>query len=379
MLASVGIFQNAIHLGGRLRVLISITEVLNEMNVEPEWVAFKIDVDGEEIKQKYRRNVSFSHSEISFPKLPYELEILAMNRFIKAMRKRYDLVISSNNSLALLGALGEGSIFYIHFPRKARLESGLSSVHFPEGRPISPFTLDGFSRLISKPLYEISSPPERAVILTNSKYTKECTLRSYPTLREASVEVVYPPVNSEDFIPSRKKKDTVVTLGRFEETKRQLEQLQIARMTPELEFRICGFIFSKRYFRKCQAFIEEEKIENAKLIPNISFNKAKELLSTSKFFLHNVRNEPFGISTVEAIHSGCVPVVHNSGGQKEIVNLKSLRFERAEQAAKILERLKSETSGNLEVIRQNLRSHAEIFSEASFKKAIRRKIEGLLA
>lgn len=379
METSVAIFQNAIHFGGRLRVLISFTEVLNDMGIRPDWVAFKIDLNRDGIKRKYRKDIIFSRFEIPFVKLPYELEILALNHFMVTMKDKYDLVISSNNSLALLETLDKNSIFYMHFPRKARLESELASIHFPEGPPSNPMTIDGLFRLVTKPFYKISKPPRSTTILANSEYTKECTLKSYPTLRRDQVEVIYPPVSLLDFAPSDRKGDLVATLGRFEETKRQLEQLQIARMTPELEFRIGGFVFSSKYYEKCKSFMKKEGIDNAKLLPNLSFDEAMKILVDSKFFLHNVRNEPFGISSVEAIMSGCIPVVHDSGGQREIVNFDSLRFESAHQASRILKELADEPQKSLGTMREKLQSHAEAFSETSFKKAVRRKIEGLLS
>ena len=47
--------------------------------------------------------------------------------------------------------------------------------------------------------------------------------------------------------------------------------------------------------------------------------KKIELLKKAKIYLHTMVGEHFGISIVEAMALGCLPIVHNSGGVKEFV------------------------------------------------------------
>jgi glycosyltransferase involved in cell wall biosynthesis len=47
--------------------------------------------------------------------------------------------------------------------------------------------------------------------------------------------------------------------------------------------------------------------------------KLRDVLARAKIYVHCARNEHFGISIVEAMAAGCVPVVHDSGGPREIV------------------------------------------------------------
>jgi glycogen synthase len=58
----------------------------------------------------------------------------------------------------------------------------------------------------------------------------------------------------------------------------------------------------------------------------------------AKVFIHPNINEPFGISTAESILNGCLPLVHNSGGQKEIVPFTELRFNTFDEIAGMLEK-----------------------------------------
>ena len=50
-------------------------------------------------------------------------------------------------------------------------------------------------------------------------------------------------------------------------------------------------------------------------------------------------NEPFGIVTVQAISAGIIPIVHNSGGQKEVVPIKELRYNKLKEIKNILNHL----------------------------------------
>jgi glycosyltransferase involved in cell wall biosynthesis len=56
------------------------------------------------------------------------------------------------------------------------------------------------------------------------------------------------------------------------------------------------------------------------------------MLSLAKVYLHTMVGEHFGISIVEAMASGCIPISHNSGGMVEFVPAPN-RYETIEEAA----------------------------------------------
>ena len=76
-----------------------------------------------------------------------------------------------------------------------------------------------------------------------------------------------------------------------------------------------------------QKVIDSLWLTNVHLVPDASEEERDKLLSSSTFFLHSLRSEPFGITTVQGIAAGCIPIVHNSGGQIEIVEDELLRYE----------------------------------------------------
>ena len=104
--------------------------------------------------------------------------------------------------------------------------------------------------------------------------------------------------------------------------------------------------------------VAAEQINNVLLYPNASKGKVQELLEASKYFLHFLEDEPFGITTVQAICFGCIPIVHNSGGQKEIVPYKELRFTDFNQIPEIINKIENMPETEINKIRKNLQKNA---------------------
>ena len=78
--------------------------------------------------------------------------------------------------------------------------------------------------------------------------------------------------------------------------------------------------------------------------------------------------EDFGLTTCEAIAGGCIPCVIDSGGQKESVPLKDLRFHNIEEAVKIIVKADKMPREELGILRSKLFTHIQQFDESNFKK-----------
>ncbi|HEX2615850.1 MAG TPA: glycosyltransferase, partial [Nitrososphaera sp.] len=52
---------------------------------------------------------------------------------------------------------------------------------------------------------------------------------------------------------------------------------------------------------------------------NVSFNRLLDLMRRARAYLHPMPGEPFGISTVEAMSAGIIPVAPDIGGHTEFV------------------------------------------------------------
>ena len=154
-------------------------------------------------------------------------------------------------------------------------------------------------------------------------------------------EVLYPPVNTKAFTPGQEKKNWITHIGRFFVTGHSKKQLELIRVFKDLvdkklidntwELHFIGSIHEGKnhqdYFENCVSEAGDYPIHFHIGIP---FNKLKEILEQSKIYWHAtgldqdpnkqpILMEHFGITTVEAMAAGCVPIVINRGGQPEII------------------------------------------------------------
>jgi len=87
-------------------------------------------------------------------------------------------------------------------------------------------------------------------------------------------------------------------------------------------------------------------------------------------------NEHFGMTTGEAIDSGAIPFVHDSGGQREIVVDERLRLRDGEFFAKF-EVLSAASDETLSTIRWALNPHVRRFSREVFVTKVFPFINGM--
>ncbi len=355
----VAILKNRVYKGGVSQVLASMIKVLNQNGITPDILTFRSAITPEVISKNYGEEIKFNVKKIFFDiKVPYEWNFILFNFISRFYCRDYDLLINSNNT-SFLAPIKIPTITYIHFPRKNRVVSKLKNLHLPEEGNKNIFDIKTDPFLIADTAYRMNNRfSKNQKLICNSEFTKNNVLKEY-SIRKDKLEILYPPVKlttkTSEF-KKQKSKNTVITLGRFSEDKRQLEQIEIARELPEFTFYITGFKGDSDYYQLCENKIKNENIVNVKLLADANFEEITELMKTSEYFLHNVRNEPFGISTVQALSYGCIPMVHDSGGSAEIVKQKIFLFENKEDAIRKLKHLYSEpqitTDFNLEEYNQ---------------------------
>jgi len=170
--------------------------------------------------------------------------------------------------------------------------------------------------------------------LANSKYTKDNIIKRWKQTPER-IHVVYPPIMTSQFIPSDNKEKNIIHVSRItppvpeaDKGHRQMIQAFKEMVDAGLKdwtFHIIGQVQDQIYFGELYRIAHGYPI---KFHVDIPFEKLKELYSKSMIYWHMTgismpdqvgAQEHFGMTTVEAMASGCVPVVLNTGGQPEIV------------------------------------------------------------
>lgn len=165
------------------------------------------------------------------------------------------------------------------------------------------------------------------LIIYNSLFTQENASRYWPI----KSLVVYPPVDTDRIKPLEKKK-YILSVGRFTPVKKQSELIKIFKMLAKNPV-AKGWVLNLAGSASLgdEDYVNELKNQTrdlpVKFYPNIEHDKLIKLYGESGIYWHAagfgeedpVKMEHFGISTVEAMAGGCVPVVIGKGGQEEIV------------------------------------------------------------
>ena len=171
-------------------------------------------------------------------------------------------------------------------------------------------------------------------MVTNSNFTKKWLEEWYGR----NAEVLYPPIETNRFTPLPKQ-NFILSVGRFfvaDHSKKQFEMIKTFKNLSQnglrdWELHLVGSvednIQDREYLEKCR---EEAHGYPIHFHVNVSLSKLMELYGCSKIFwcmtgfgedanAHPEKMEHFGLSTVEAMSAGCVPVVIYRGGQPEIM------------------------------------------------------------
>ena len=213
-----------------------------------------------------------------------------------------------------------------------------------------------------RPIYDYQ-PGSDFVI--NSHYTA----RLFKEAHGVDLSVVHPPIDlaGRSFDPSDLgRRDSLVFFSRIVAYKRPEMVMELAARHTQLRCVIMGGVQPHRrpYFDdlKSRAAASGLRVE---FLDNPTDRRVREELARARFYVFPAVNEHFGMTTPEAIASGAIPFVHDSGGQPEIVNDDRLRFTDGEFHEKFA-RLVSMPEGEMQSVRERLVAHMQDFSEEAF-------------
>ncbi len=167
-------------------------------------------------------------------------------------------------------------------------------------------------------------------IICNSKFTKKYIDEEFGV----NSDILYPPVDINKFKPT-KKENIILSVGRFEKTKKQDVLLEAFKKF--LEKGINGWKLvliggspedgdGNQYLTSLR---KKSKGLEVDIKVNLNFSRLQEYYGKAKFYWHAKgyqveedrpeEMEHFGITPVEAMSAGCVPLVVDKGGLREIV------------------------------------------------------------
>lgn len=220
------------------------------------------------------------------------------------------------------------------------------------------------------------------LIIYNSEFTKEHAEKNW----SIPSYVIYPPVdvNRIKVLP---KKKYIISVGRFfgylKNKKHELliktfKRLYEKNNLKDWSLHIVGGMSDgdKLYFEQLKKLAGKLPV---KFYPNLEYDKLMNLYGESKIYWHAqgfmeddpTKMEHFGITTVEAMAGGCVPVVIGAGGQKEIIeDGKSGFLWNSLDGLESLTLKLAEDQNLWKKLSQGARRRSEIFSKERFVKEI---------
>ena len=288
------------------------------------------------------------------------LAALLRMRRLKALAKDADLCISTANVMDfgksahhfvyLLSQFG-GAAFYDYLMGRGK---GLGP------RRILRRVQTALYENVMKPLFGvrplakiITDPHER--IYPTSRYV-EGILRGY--FGPFNSTVFYPPTVFE-FGDTSVPRDPLLAIyvGRIFPPKRITELVAIVDKARELtgkdlKLRIAGVLAPIPYTDLLKKLASERPW--MELVGPVYGKDKERFMLSATYALHAERDEAFGIAIAEYVKAGCIPIVPDEGGPKEIVDDKALEFRTVDEAANTLARLVEDAA-----FREERRKHCQ--------------------
>lgn len=351
----IGIFDPYLDsLSGGEKYILSVVSCLA---LEHEVSIFWDKEKESEIKQIARKKLGIDLSSVKFYPSIFAKNISSISRFIES-RKFDAIVYLSDGSIPFIGTR-----LYIHF-------------QFPIE------WVDEKSLKTKIKLFFVKK------IFCNSYFTKSFIDKKL----NVKSDILYPPVNLH-IVKNIKKENVILHVGRFDvdshevNYKKQDVMIDIFKKMRDAGLKDWKFVLiigvRNRDENKLSKLKQTAKGYPIEIMDDPSNKILWENYSRAKIYWHatgfgeNLQKHPekaehFGISTVEAMGAGCVPVVFNAGGQIEIVEndksgyLWNTLDDFAKKTENLIkdEKLWKEMSGN--AIRRS-----EVFNENRFCKALK--------
>jgi glycosyltransferase involved in cell wall biosynthesis len=250
------------------------------------------------------------------------------------LKKKYDLIINTHGDM---------------FPFSQKdfsKDNAITYCHFPLAKYLIDVENEEYARLIygqrfsdiveyKKHLHSARNAYidtiRNSTVLTNSEYSSRAIYKTFTI----DSSVLSPPVDVDLFRKAvlfssmNKRDDTILVISRFHPSKKIENAIRLAELLKHegigRSMKIVGNLSPNMigYYSYLRQMVQDQDLSDyVTFYVNVSFNKLLSLMSESKVYFHPLPGEPFGISTVEAMSAGLIPVVPDLGGHTEFVPLR---------------------------------------------------------
>jgi len=165
-----------------------------------------------------------------------------------------------------------------------------------------------------------------STVLTNSEFSRKAIFKTFAV----DSTVLPPPVDVDIFrnrcLGSNIRDDSILVVSRFHPSKKIENAIHLAKLLRKNEVGICMNIVGNMppdgigYFNYLNDLVRHYGLEDFIRFENsVRFDRLLDLMCRSKVYVHPLPGEPFGMSTVEGMSAGMIPVVPDIGGHTEFV------------------------------------------------------------
>jgi alpha-1,2-mannosyltransferase len=367
-------------LGGETTVAIETIESLYELGYEVELVTVQ-PPDLDSISRAYGKRMRIGRVKSL---LPFKLNYFGIYQRLLTMLSSLDLkdsdVVINTHGDALPYSISGATpyLLYLHFP--TFLMSSTTPRYASNKYRKSLFWRAYFKpySLITRSL-AMRAMTSSSLILTNSEFSRKAIREAFADVH-LHPYVLYPPVDTERFShaysqPINAREAKVLVVARFSPEKQIENAITVAHLLRgSTKFHIVGSLTpaNRPYFKMLQDMIETYGLtQTVTLTPNASNEELIDAMSSSMMYFHTMIGEHFGVSIVEAMAAGLVPIVPAYGGCSEIVP-SGYQYRTLEEAAQHIAK-------NAKIVddekRMQMHDIARQFSPENFKKAMKQYIE----
>jgi len=307
------------------------------------------------------------------------LEMALLERWVQALtrrRGRFDLYVSTCNEWQFPG--DAPALWYIHYPRY-HPERGVGELRWFHRFPGVLWMYRSLCRTLAG-----HGHPRMAslTVLANSKWTAQ-------RFREAhgfDAEVVHPPTPGEVSGGERwqDRANRFVMVGRLSPEKRIPEVVSILErvrrsLTPSRSpsLHIIGSWDSNARFQRRLEDLFSHHRDWIRLSIDPPRQELSRILRTSRYGIHGMTDEHFGMAVAEMQRAGCVAFVPSTGGPREIVGDEPRQiYDSDDEAVEKISSVLQDQRVQLELAERAVRRQ-DLFSTGRFVKECLDRVAGL--
>ena len=349
------------HTGGGEKYLFDVASVLAEHHEVCIAISASDLANETDIRKRYELFLNRSLKNITFISSPIDSAVSSLEKLL--WTKQFDVLYYLTDG-SLFFSLAKKNILHIQFPLQLD-KSGL----------VEQLKLKNWQ-----------------VKNTNSEFTKRVVEKSWPV----SINVVHHPmIDVEEIQRSAKtqpKENIILSVGRFFRQLHSKRQDVLVRMFANLDMAdwklvLIGGVEDEDYLAEIKNMA---KGLNISILTNVSRQELLQWYARAAIFWHAAgyevdeqehpeKVEHFGISTVEAMAAGCVPLVHGKGGQVEVMGdeLRDLLWSTEEECSDKTKQVIHKSKWRRE-LSEVAKARAATFGKDVFTKKLESMIEGAI-